>query len=58
MMLVVQAGNIESTGVASVYDNEFQAMENKLIDVQKQLNNANISKQEVDELNDRIKSIE
>lgn len=52
--LVDQANNIEDTGVASVYDEDFAQMETKLGNVKDMLDTANVTKEDVEKLQDRI----
>ncbi|VDN83513.1 unnamed protein product [Brugia pahangi] len=52
--LIETAKNVEDTGVASVYDNEFEKMENSLLDLKTQLESANITRNNVIGLQNEI----
>uniref|UniRef100_A0A914VZS4 Laminin EGF-like domain-containing protein n=1 Tax=Plectus sambesii TaxID=2011161 RepID=A0A914VZS4_9BILA len=56
--LIDKASNIEDTGVASVYDDDFQNMEKKLATVREQLASANITQDDVEDLRDQMTALE
>lgn len=51
------ARNVEDTGVASVYDSEFEKMENTLTDLKKQLESANITRSDIIGLQNEIDNL-
>ncbi|VDK43423.1 unnamed protein product [Anisakis simplex] len=55
--LIDKANNIEDTGVTSVYDDAFEKMEQSLADVKAQLESANITKADVDDLQQQMDSL-
>lgn len=52
--MIEKAANIEDTGVASVYDDQFTAMEKNLEEVKAKLAEANITKDDIDHLDKQI----
>ncbi|VDN23981.1 unnamed protein product, partial [Cylicostephanus goldi] len=52
--LINTANNIEDTGVASAYDEEFENMEKVLEDTKKKLSDANVSKEHIEELDNEV----
>ncbi|KAK5978279.1 Laminin subunit beta-1, partial [Trichostrongylus colubriformis] len=52
--LIDTAANIEDTGVASAYDEEFESMEAKLEETKKKLADANISKEHIEQLENEV----
>ncbi|KAK6053126.1 hypothetical protein COOONC_09370 [Cooperia oncophora] len=52
--LIDTAANIEDTGVASAYDEEFESMEAKLEETKKKLSDANISKEHIEQLENEV----
>uniref|UniRef100_A0A915C6Q9 Laminin subunit beta-1 n=2 Tax=Parascaris TaxID=6254 RepID=A0A915C6Q9_PARUN len=55
--LIEKANNIEDTGVASIYDAAFEKMEANLAEVKSQLESANITKADVDTLQEQMDSL-
>lgn len=52
--MIEKANNIEDTGVASVYDEQFADMEKALEDVKARLAEANITKEDIEQLDKQI----
>uniref|UniRef100_A0A1I7WMT3 Laminin EGF-like domain-containing protein n=1 Tax=Heterorhabditis bacteriophora TaxID=37862 RepID=A0A1I7WMT3_HETBA len=56
-ILINSANNIEDTGVASAYDEEFEKMETVLDETKKKLSDANISKEHIDQLDNQVSKL-
>lgn len=52
--LIDTANNIEDTGVASAYDEEFENMEKILEETKKKLSDANVSKEHIEQLDNEV----
>lgn len=51
------AGNLEEAGVSSVYDKDFKRIEEKLAQVRKQLDTANVTNEDMEKLKKRIDDV-
>ncbi|KAL6739145.1 hypothetical protein Aduo_012631 [Ancylostoma duodenale] len=55
--LIDTANNIEDTGVASAYDEEFENMEKILEETKKKLSDANVSKEHIEQLDNEVNKL-
>lgn len=57
MKLIDTANNIEDAGMASIYDAEFEEMEKQLAETQKKLEDANISKEHLEDMDKQVQRL-